>query len=101
MKPGITLKELTQALHAPIFEAGLKTVRPALHGLGLTSEEPLASTAPGTSCIPSDTFVVQTGMVFEFEPHVITQDMKKGLTLGYPVLVTDKGCRSLNKNKPA
>lgn len=100
LKPGITLKELTQALQAPIFEAGLKTIRPAFHGLGLTSEEPLAYTAPGTSCIPSDSFIVQSKMVFEFEPHVITQDMKKGLTLGYPVLVTDKGCRSLNKNKP-
>ena len=100
LKPGITLKELTQALHTPIFEADLKTVRPAFHGLGLTSEEPLASTAPGTSCIPSDSFIVQEGMVFEFEPHIITQDMKKGLTLGYPVLVTDISCRSLNKTKP-
>jgi Xaa-Pro aminopeptidase len=99
LKPGITLKELTQAFHSPILEAGLKTIRPSFHGLGLTSEEPLSAT-PGGSCIPSDSFVIQESMVFEFEPHIITQDMKKGLTLGYPVLVTDKGCRLLSKNKP-
>ena len=99
LKPGITLQELTRSFHTPIDEAGLKSIRPVFHGLGLTSEEPLASTAPGTSCIPSDSFPVKAGMVFEFEPHVITPDMKKGLTLGYPVLVTDKGCRSLSKSK--
>ena len=100
LKPGITLTDLVEAFHTPILEAGLKTIRPAFHGLGLTSEEPLSSTAPGTSCIPSDSFTVQERMVFEFEPHIITQDMKKGLTLGYPVLVTEDGCRLLCKNKP-
>jgi Xaa-Pro aminopeptidase len=99
LKPGITLKQLTQALHAPIQESGLRTIRPCFHGLGLTSEEPLAATGPGTSCIPEDSFVIQAGMVFEFEPHVITQDMKKGATLGCPILVTETGCRSLNKQK--
>ena len=99
LKPGITLKELTRALLAPITEAGLRTIRPAFHGLGLTSEEPLASTVPGSSCIPNDSFLIQARMVIELEPHIITQDGKKGATLGYPVLVTDKGCRSLNKNK--
>ncbi len=99
LKPGITLKQLTQALHAPIHEAGLKTIRPCFHGLGLTSEEPLAATGPGTSCVPSDSFVIQAGMVFEFEPHIITPDGKKGTTLGCPILVTETGCRSLNKNK--
>ncbi|MGD1119954.1 MAG: Xaa-Pro peptidase family protein [Dehalococcoidales bacterium] len=99
LKPGITLKELTAALHAPILEAGLTTIRPVFHGLGLTSEEPLASTLMGSSCIPYDSFLIQAGMVLELEPHIITKDGKKGTTLGNPVLVTEKGCRSLNKNK--
>ena len=99
LKPGITARDLVQAFHTPIIEAGLKTVRPAFHGLGLTSEEPLAAT-PGGSCIPSDSYMIQAGMVFEFEPHIITPDMKKGLTLGYPVLVTETGCRLINDKKP-
>jgi len=99
LKPGLTLIELTEALHAPIIEAGLTTIRPAFHGLGLTSEEPLASPAPGVPCIPSDSFEIQAGMVFEFEPHVITKDGKKGMTLGTPVVVTETGCRPLNKSR--
>lgn len=100
LKPGITLKELREAFHAPIIEAGLTTIRPSFHGLGLTSEEPHSATGLGTECIPSDSFQLQAGMVLEFEPHIVTQDHRKGLTLGYPVLVTDGGCRLLSRNQP-
>ena len=99
LKPGITIKDLAQALSAPINEAGLRTIRPTCHGLGLTSEEPLAVVMTGASCIPSDSFLIEENMVMEFEPHIITPDFKKGLTLGYPVLVTATGCRPLNKSK--
>jgi Xaa-Pro aminopeptidase len=99
LKPGVTIKELARALIDPIKENGLKSVRPACHGLGLSSEEPLGIGLPGVSCIPSDSFLIEENMVFEFEPHIITPDMKKGLTLGYPVLVIKNGCRPLNKSE--
>jgi Xaa-Pro aminopeptidase len=98
LKPGLTALELKEAFLSPIREAGLQSIRPAFHGLGLTSEEPLCPMAhiPGT---PSESFIIQAGMVFEFEPHIITPDGKKGTTLGCPILVTETGCRSLNKEK--
>ncbi|MDP2646359.1 MAG: hypothetical protein Q8P24_15585 [Desulfobacterales bacterium] len=36
-------------------------------------------------------------MVIEFEPKVMTPDRKKGVNLGCPVVVTETGCRVLNK----
>jgi ectoine hydrolase len=76
LKPGITIKDLAKALTAPVEPAGLKSLRPCCHGLGLTSEEPLGM--PGQArCIPDDSFLIQENMVFEFEPHVVTADMKK------------------------
>lgn len=59
LKPGITIKDIAQALTAPIKDAGLITIRPACHGLGLTSEEPLGVVGPGASCIPSDSFLLR------------------------------------------
>lgn len=98
LKPGITARDLTLALLEPVKESGLNSIRPAFHGLGLTSEEPLAAVGAGT-CIPDDSFLIQAGMVIEFEPHVITPDGRKGLTLGGPVLVTDTGCRPLGQSR--
>jgi Xaa-Pro dipeptidase len=99
LKPGITAKQFSEALVSPIRAAGYKSLRPPFHGLGLTSEEPLGTAIPEGSCVPNDAFLIEAGMVIEFEPHIMTQDGKKGVTLGGPVLVTDTGCRQMGKNK--
>jgi Xaa-Pro aminopeptidase len=99
LKPGITIGELNHSLLTFIKESGFKSQRPAFHGLGLSTETPLAGTSAAPRCQPDDSFRLMSGMVLEFEPHVVTADGKKNVTLGCPVLVTNTGCRSLNQNK--
>lgn len=97
LKPGITFGELDAALLAPAQKAGYINLNPSFHGLGLSLEEPLGSFPIQPEYKPDLTQVVQAGMVIEIEPHVVLQDEKKGIHLGCPVLVTDKGYRLLNK----
>jgi Xaa-Pro dipeptidase len=98
LKPGITLGDLDKAFLSPIRESGYTSRNPSFHGLGLTSEDPMGSTAAHPYCDPNNSFVIQAGMVLEFEPHVVTLDGKKGMSLGCPIVVTETGCRSLSKS---
>jgi len=99
LKPGITLGELNEAFLNLIHDSGYSSQRPAFHGLGLSTEMPLAAAGGNPDCIPDNSFELLTGMVLEFEPHVMTHDGKINSTLGCPVLVTETGCRPLNKRK--
>ncbi len=99
LKAGITLQELNEAFQSTIKAAGLSSQRPAFHGLGLCSETPpLGGFGPTAACLPSNSYRLQAGMVLEFEPHAMTPDGKKHATIGCPVLVTETGCRPLNKS---
>ena len=97
LKPGITTGELYQAILSPIKEAGYKTTNPGFHGLGLALEDPVSIFPAQTEYKPDLSLKMQSGMVVEFEPHVVSPDFKKGTSLGCPVLVTDTGCRLLSK----
>ena len=99
LKPGTTLGELNEAFLSVIKESGYNSQRPAFHGLGLSTELPLAATPMSPGCLPSNDFKLLPGMVLEFEPHVVTSDGKKHATIGCPVLVTETGCRPLNNRK--
>jgi len=99
LKPGVTLGELSESFLSVMKESGYSNERPSFHGLGLTSEKPLAGTMAHPVCLPSNSFQMLPGMVLEFEPHVMTSDKKKNATIGCPVLVTETGCRPLNKTK--
>ncbi len=46
----------------------------------------------------NSSFMMSEGMVIELEPHVVTADGKKGLTIGSPVLVTETSCRLLSQS---
>ena len=97
LRPGITAGELDEAFMSPIREAGYKVRNPAFHGLGLYLEMPMG-TYPGQPEYKLDTsFVIQQNMVLEFEPHVESNDRKRGIHMGSPVLVTETGCRLLTK----
>jgi len=96
--PGITTGELYQAILSPIKEAGYTSTNPNFHGLGLGLEEPVSIFPAQTEYKPDTSLKMRSGMVVEFEPHVVRPDFKKGATLGSPVLVTDTGCRLLSKN---
>ncbi len=97
LKPGLTAGELDDAFLAPVQKTGFTRENPAYHGLGLSLEEPIGSFPMQPSYRLDRGMVLKAGMVLEFEPHVVTADMKKGLHLGCPVLVTRTGCRLLNK----
>jgi Xaa-Pro aminopeptidase len=98
LKPGITVGELNEALASPIKKAGYVQQTPNFHGLGLAIEEPFSGFPAQPEYQPKSDRRIEPGMVLEFEPPVISQDFKRGTTLGSPVLVTDKGYRLLSKN---
>jgi Xaa-Pro aminopeptidase len=98
LRPGITAGELEEVFLAPIRGGGYTFTNPPFHGLGLSLEQPMG-TYPAQPYHKLDTSLrIETGMVIEFEPHVVRADGKKGLTLGSPVLVTETGCRLLSKS---
>ncbi len=97
LRPGVTTGELYEAMLSPIREAGYTSTNPAFHGLGLALEEPISIFPAQTEYRPNTLLKMETGMVVEFEPHVVRKDYKKGASLGSPVLVTDTGCRLLSK----
>ncbi|MFC1995340.1 M24 family metallopeptidase [Chloroflexota bacterium] len=97
LKPGITAGDLDKAFTTPIVEAGYIYTHPTFHGIGLKLEEPIGNFPAQPEYRPNPNFILQTGMVLEFEPQVVTSDVRKGLSLGIPVLITDTGCRLLSK----
>lgn len=94
LRPGVTVGELESETLAPVREAGLTFGNPAFHGLGLGIEAPVG-TYPRANHRADPEYVIEEGMVLELEPHPITQDFRRGASLGCPVLVADGGCRSL------
>ena len=90
--------ELDQAILSTIREAGYIHRNPAFHGLGLSLEGPIGSFPVQSPYKPFTSFRIESGTTLEIEPHVVTPDGKKGLTIGCPILVTETGCRLLSKN---
>lgn len=97
LRPGITAGELDEAFLSPINKAGYSRENPAFHGLGLSLEDPIGSFPMQPSYRLDKTVILEEDMVLEFEPHVVSADFKKGVHLGCPVLVTQTGCRLLNR----
>jgi Xaa-Pro aminopeptidase len=97
LKPGITAGELDEALLTPIRKSPFTYKDCAYHGVGLAVEEPMGSFPAQPSYEFNSSLVIQSGMVIELEPRLYTQDRKKGVALGSAVLVTDTGCRLLDK----
>jgi Xaa-Pro aminopeptidase len=94
LRPAITLGELEDALLEPIKRGGYVFGNPAFHGLGLGLESPIG-TYPRVGYEVDRSITVDAGWVFEFEPHPVTPDGKRGASIGCPVVVTDAGCRLL------
>ena len=98
LKPGITAGQLDEAFLLPIHKAGYIHVNPCYHGRGASLEQPIGS-YPGQPLYKLDTsLIIESGMVIEFEPHVVRSDRKRGMSMGSPVLVTETGCRLLSKS---
>ncbi|MFC1964813.1 M24 family metallopeptidase [Chloroflexota bacterium] len=99
LKPGLTIGELDEVFLTSIKNAGYVVLNPAFHCLGIGMEMPMGFylAQQATYTVPKD-FIIEAGMVFEFEPHAVSPDFKRGIHIGVPVLVTDTGCRLLAKN---
>lgn len=88
VRPGITLKQLADAMNAPIWEAGCNWARPQWQGLGLESME--------TPMGKLDT-VPEEGMIIGLQPMAGLPDRSRGVQVGDTVVVTKDGIRKLGK----
>lgn len=87
LKPGITVGELNDAFLPPIIKAGYRQQTPNFHGIGLAIEEPFSSFPVQVEFKAKRDRIIEPNMVIEFEPSVITQDFRRGTTLGSPILI--------------
>ncbi|HEY7065031.1 MAG TPA: Xaa-Pro peptidase family protein [Chloroflexota bacterium] len=105
MRPGITLRALSEALLAPIQDAGCTSLHVLAQGTGHGPwEEPLVRAprrvaeedAAGRAAREREMdLVLREGMVLALQPHV-TRDLRRGVRLGDPVVVTADGARRLS-----
>ena len=106
IKPGVTCRELAEAMNQPIIEAGLHWYRPQWQGLGLEqSEAPndrhfsvygdydeiARDMDPGVT--------LEEGMVLGLQPMAGTEGRAEGLQLGDGMVVTKDGVEKLSKTK--
>jgi Xaa-Pro dipeptidase len=98
LKPGITVGELNDAFLPPVNKAGYRQRTPNFHGIGLAIEEPFSGFPGQPEYRAKRDRVIEPNTVLGFEPPVISQDFKRGTTIGSPILVTDTGYRFLSKN---
>lgn len=97
LRPGVTARELQNAMREAVKSRGHQALGPMFHGLGSSFENPVAQTSLGTSFDTDLETVFEPGMVVELEPHVVAMDFKRGASFGCPVLVTADGCELLAK----
>jgi Xaa-Pro aminopeptidase len=97
LKPGITVGELNDAFLPPIVKAGYRQQTPNFHGIGLAIEEPFSGFPAQSEYKAKRDRVLEPNMVIEFEPSVITQDFRRGTTVGSPILITETRYRFLSK----
>jgi Xaa-Pro aminopeptidase len=90
--------ELNDAFLPPVNKAGYKQRTPNFHGIGLAIEEPFSGFPGQPEYRAKRDRVIESNTVLGFEPPVISQDFKRGTTIGSPILVTDSGYRFLSRD---
>lgn len=96
--PGRTDEDLRRAAAPVIERSGVWTMDALVHGWGLTIEPPrLDVTARATIQRPQEPTVFAPGMVLVLQPHVLSQDRRRGLQLGSLVVITENGAEALQK----
>lgn len=109
LKPGNTFRDVVQAMAGPVLSAGLVTITPYFHGMGLSLERPIAFSRKRLSLYQDHESVrwrefqdameqleVQPGMTITFEPNAVTPDLQQGVHLGDTVLVTEGGASRMS-----
>jgi Xaa-Pro aminopeptidase len=91
LRPGRTVADLCQTMMEPIRQAGFSMYQGVLfHGIGLGWERPYGN--PDST----DATVLRPGMLLAFEPGAATPDLRHGVHVGEPIVVTADGWRSLS-----
>jgi Xaa-Pro aminopeptidase len=98
LKPGITAAELDEAFLSSVRGSGYTPGSPQFHGIGLSLEEPFGAFPRQPGYKMKSALIMEPGMVVEFEAKAQQLERKKGINVGCPVMVTETGCRALNKN---
>jgi len=106
LKPGISFKQLNDAMYAPLKETGCWHLTPLLHSLAplcLTGQvgiglETWPGYVPATRMrgrqVDRGDFVIEAGTVFEFEPNACRGSRR--INVGGTVIVTRNGVEELN-----
>jgi len=96
-KAGVTVGELCKKMYEPIERRGFVLYAGVLfHGMGLYWERPHGIPFLSPEAARTE---LREGMVLAFEPGASDPDLKRGIHVGHPVVVTAKGCRELSKAK--
>ena len=107
LRPGITFKEVCDAMNAPLLETGCWNLTPLIHSMMPllfvsmmrydTTHLPGAGTFKGLKTIPvvGGNLIIQEGMVMELEPNAC-KGMNR-VNIGGTVIVTKNGVEELNK----
>lgn len=98
MRPGITCREASAAINAPILKAGFRWIRSQWQGLGLEQIEGPSDTHTGASAEANEEIVLQEGMVVGLQPMAGTEDKRYGLQIGDTIVVAPGGGRRLGRS---
>lgn len=97
VKAGVTLGEVCKKMYEPIEKRKLILYPGALfHGIGLYWERPhgMPFLSP-----EAERMELKEGVVLALEPGASDPDLKRGVHVGHPIVVTAKGCRELSREK--
>lgn len=97
LKPGNTDADIRAAAQ-PIQDAGYQTFDILFHGWGITIEPPRVDLPVAMIKRELSAFVVEPGMLFVVQPHVVTPDGRRGLQVGNLVVIEQGGARALQKS---
>jgi Xaa-Pro aminopeptidase len=107
LRPGVTFKEVCDAMNAPLLEKGCWNLTPLIHSMMPllfvsamrfdTTHLPGAGMFKGVKTIPvgGGDLVIKEGMVMELEPNA-SKGMNR-VNIGGTVIVTKNGVEELNK----
>lgn len=99
IRPGLTLKQLADAINAPIREGGYMWTRAQWQGCGLEQIEGPNDPYTGKPMHEDRGESLVEGMVLGLQPMVATTDGRYGAHIGDTVVVTATGARRLGKTE--
>jgi Xaa-Pro aminopeptidase len=99
-RPGVSARQLAEAINKPIVQAGHMWLRSQWQGLGLEQIEGPSDTHTGATASEEEAGeLLEEGMVLGLQPMAGTKDGRYGVQIGDTVVVTKNGARRLGKSE--